>query len=71
MLDDNVRSIQPTGLALGILVVSLICLVASFAAVALRTYTRWTEHTFGPDDGLIIAGLVRIVHNATTILTQD
>lgn len=67
MLDDSVRSIQPTGLALAILVVSIVCLIASFVAVALRTYTRWAEHTFGPDDGLIIAGLVRTHHSYETL----
>lgn len=61
MLDENVRSIKPAGLALAILVVSLVCLAAASLAVALRTYTRWKEHTFGLDDSLMLAGLVRII----------
>lgn len=64
MLDENVRSIKPAGLALAILVVSLVCLAAASLAVALRTYTRWKEHTFGLDDSLMVAGLVSILYHS-------
>lgn len=59
MIDESVRFLWPAGLALAILVVSIVCLVLSAIAVALRTYLRLTDNVFGIDDALIICGLVR------------
>lgn len=58
MINEDVRFLRPTGLALAIFVVSILCLAASVVSVGLRTYLRLLEHVFGIDDALIIAGLV-------------
>lgn len=58
MINEDVRFLRPTGLALAILVVSILCLAASVVSVALRTYLRLLERVFGVDDALILAGLV-------------
>lgn len=58
MIDESVRFLWPAGLALALLVVSIVCLVVSAIAVALRTYLRLIDNVFGIDDALIIGGLV-------------
>lgn len=58
MVEDTAHSLQPTGLALAIFVVSLILLVLSASAVGLRAYFKYIDHIFGVDDALIVAGLV-------------
>lgn len=61
MIDEDARYLRPTGLALAILIVSIVCLVASAIAVVGRTYLRLVNHVFGFDDALIIGGLVRSI----------
>lgn len=60
MLEDDVRTVSLSGLSLAIFVVSLVCLGLALVSVGLRTYIRTFDHVFGLDDGLILAGAVRL-----------
>ncbi|KUI70897.1 hypothetical protein VM1G_05785 [Cytospora mali] len=58
MVDESLRVLPLSGLALAIFVVSIVCLVLSTICVGLRVHVRVSEKTFGWDDALILAGLV-------------
>ena len=59
MADAIPQFVQPEGLALGIIIVSLIFLIISLISVAIRIYIRQDEHTLGLDDWLMVGGTVR------------
>ncbi|KAI1847117.1 hypothetical protein JX266_006992 [Neoarthrinium moseri] len=56
IIDPSARQVQPEGLSLAIVVVSLLCLFFSILAVAGRTYVRLDDGLFGLDDGLVVIG---------------
>lgn len=60
MVEDDARTVALSGLSLAIFVVSLVCLGLSLLSVGLRTYIRVFDNVFGLDDGLILAGVVRL-----------
>lgn len=59
MADAVPQFVQPEGLALGIIVVSLIFLILSLISVGIRVYVRQDEETLGFDDWLMVGGTVR------------
>ena len=59
MADAIPQFVQPEGLALGIIVVSLIFLILSLISVGIRVYVRQDEETLGFDDWLMVGGTVR------------
>ena len=59
MADSVPQFVQPEGLALGIIVVSLIFLILSLISVGIRVYVRQDEETLGFDDWLMVGGTVR------------
>ncbi|KAI0134043.1 hypothetical protein BJ170DRAFT_183014 [Xylariales sp. AK1849] len=60
-VDPNATYLPLEGLSLGIVVVSLICLVFSVISVGARTYVRLSDGLFGFDDGLVFAGTVAYI----------
>lgn len=60
-VDPDLRILEPQGLPLAIIIVSSIFLVISVLCVGLRTRVRLVEGTFGLDDGLMLAGTVRMI----------
>lgn len=61
MIDATATSIPLTGLALALFATSAVCLVLSAITVSLRLYARLQDSALGLDDGLILAGLVRLI----------
>lgn len=60
-VDPNNRIIQPTGLALSVIVMGSVLAVLTTILTAARTYVRVVDRVFGWDDGLMIAGYLTYV----------
>lgn len=58
-LDPSATSVQPTGLGLILLVLSIFFLIPTSIVVALRCFARVKYRLFGVDDGLMLVGWVR------------
>ncbi|EXL64396.1 hypothetical protein FOPG_19339 [Fusarium oxysporum f. sp. conglutinans race 2 54008] len=56
MLDENVRSVDPQGLARVLVSVSIFFLIPTAIVVILRCYVRLRYRMFGVDDGLMLIG---------------
>jgi hypothetical protein len=57
-IHSDKRIIQPNGLPLATLAISIVFLVLSLVAVSLRTYTRLAKKNLGLDDVFIVLGTV-------------
>ncbi|KAK6715427.1 hypothetical protein SNK04_006369 [Fusarium graminearum] len=55
-LDPSATSVQPTGLGLILLVLSIFFLIPTSIVVALRCFARVKYRLFGVDDGLMLVG---------------
>lgn len=63
MLDETVRTVDPKGLALVLLVVSIFFLIPTGIVVILRCFVRLKYRLFGIDDGLMLIGWVSLCHS--------
>jgi hypothetical protein len=66
-IPEDKRLIQPNGLPLAILVISIAFFVLSLFAVSLRTYTRLATKKLGLDDVFIIVGTVSYLRNTISV----
>lgn len=57
-VDPDARYVPLEGLSMAIVVISIICVVCSVAAVGIRTYARLANGLFGVDDALVLFGTV-------------
>ncbi|PCD26476.1 hypothetical protein AU210_012901 [Fusarium oxysporum f. sp. radicis-cucumerinum] len=58
MLDESLRTVDPKGLALVLLVVSIFFLIPTGIVVILRCFVRLKYRLFGIDDGLMLIGWI-------------
>ncbi|KAG7003733.1 hypothetical protein FOFC_19229 [Fusarium oxysporum] len=58
MLDESMRTVDPKGLALVLLVVSIFFLIPTGIVVVLRCFVRLKYRLFGIDDGLMLIGWI-------------
>lgn len=58
MLDESARSVDPKGLGLILLGVSIFFLIPTAIVIILRCYIRLKHRVFGIDDGLMLFGWV-------------
>ncbi|KAM5521967.1 hypothetical protein FOXYSP1_15858 [Fusarium oxysporum f. sp. phaseoli] len=58
MLDESMRTVDPKGLALVLLVVSIFFLIPTGIVVILRCFIRLKYRLFGIDDGLMLIGWI-------------
>ncbi|KAI1246372.1 hypothetical protein MGN70_013271 [Eutypa lata] len=60
-VDANLRFVQPEGLALAIIIVSLVFLFFSLLSVGIRIYIRQSDNALGLDDWLVLGGVMGYV----------
>jgi hypothetical protein len=58
MLHESARSVDPKGLGLILLGVSIFFLIPTAIVIILRCYIRFKHRVFGIDDGLMLFGWV-------------
>ncbi|KAF4414964.1 integral membrane PTH11 [Fusarium acutatum] len=56
MVGDSVRTVDPKGLALVLLVISIFFLIPTAIVITLRCFVRLKYRLFGVDDGLMLIG---------------
>jgi hypothetical protein len=63
MLDESATTVDPKGLALLLIGVSIFFLIPTAIVVILRCFVRWKYSMFGRDDGLMLFGWVSYYHD--------
>lgn len=69
-VDANLRFVQPEGLALAIIIVSLVFLFFSLLSVGIRIYIRQSDNALGLDDWLVLGGVVCSIHCIPSLLDE-